>query len=354
MVSFINNKNFIYYKNLDSSKPKIAGFDLDHTIISPKHSIFPKDENDWKYTFSDMKEKILELSKDYNIVIFSNQKQYNRNSNIIISRINKFIIDLGIPVTIFLSINDDNYRKPNIGLWEFLETYIDTDKSSSFFVGDAAGRVYSNTFKDFSASDYKFALNVGIDFKTPQQLLNLPDNYKYIDIDTLPFQQIKTLSIDHFIHPQIKHTHELVILVGLPCVGKTTFKHKFFNSYLALNSDIKLDEKTLKNYIKKQNIIVDGCNHTIKKRKKILDIAKKNNVNVRCFYFNIDKQIALHLNNYSMKVYNTVKKNKISFTNIEKKMELPNIEEGFENIEFVNFVPIFTNPNNKKLFYQHS
>lgn len=37
------------------------------------------------------------------------------------------------------------------------------DKSSSYFVGDAAGRA-----DDFASTDRKFALNVGIQFYTPE------------------------------------------------------------------------------------------------------------------------------------------------------------------------------------------
>ncbi len=39
----------------------------------------------------------------------------------------------------------------------------------SFFCGDAAGRKDAK-HKDFSDSDLKFALNVGIEFKTPEGL----------------------------------------------------------------------------------------------------------------------------------------------------------------------------------------
>lgn len=49
-------------------------------------------------------------------------------------------------------------------MWEILEKYngdIKIDKSKSFFCGDAAGRK-DKKHKDFSDSDLKFALNVGI------------------------------------------------------------------------------------------------------------------------------------------------------------------------------------------------
>ena len=41
------------------------------------------------------------------------------------------------------------------------------DKEQSFFCGDAAGRK-TKTHKDFSDTDLKFALNVGVPFKTPE------------------------------------------------------------------------------------------------------------------------------------------------------------------------------------------
>jgi bifunctional polynucleotide phosphatase/kinase len=42
------------------------------------------------------------------------------------------------------------------------------DKSASFFVGDAAGRQYTSNKSDFSSTDRKWALNVGIPFFTPE------------------------------------------------------------------------------------------------------------------------------------------------------------------------------------------
>lgn len=44
--------------------------------------------------------------------------------------------------------------------------YLDLD--TSFFVGDAAGRQYKNKKPDFSSTDRKLALNIGIPFKTPE------------------------------------------------------------------------------------------------------------------------------------------------------------------------------------------
>ena len=68
----------------------------------------------------------------------------------------------------------DIYRKPNIGMYEVVEALYrqagyEIDMASSVFVGDAAGRVGGRgVSKDHSDTDYKFALNVGLKFLTPE------------------------------------------------------------------------------------------------------------------------------------------------------------------------------------------
>lgn len=55
-------------------------------------------------------------------------------------------------------------------MWDlFIELNGKVDLKKSFYCGDAAGRKDGKK-KDFSDSDLKFALNVGVKFLTPQNL----------------------------------------------------------------------------------------------------------------------------------------------------------------------------------------
>lgn len=65
--------------------------------------------------------------------------------------------------------HSDKYRKPAQGSWEyFLANHVKDDKlnmKKSFYCGDAAGRPKEgDRKKDFSDTDRKFAINVGLPF----------------------------------------------------------------------------------------------------------------------------------------------------------------------------------------------
>ena len=63
----------------------------------------------------------------------------------------------------------DRYRKPATGAWEyFLKKFTKdgkVDMKKSFYCGDAAGRPKEgDRKKDFTDTDRKFAINVGLPF----------------------------------------------------------------------------------------------------------------------------------------------------------------------------------------------
>lgn len=81
----------------------------------------------------------------------------------------------------FVSTHLDKYRKPSIYFWKVFENNLNIpiDYSESFYCGDCAGRKCNPTSKlaDLKDSDFKFALNIGIKFLTPEEIF-MPNNSK--------------------------------------------------------------------------------------------------------------------------------------------------------------------------------
>ena len=190
------NYDTIKYKlllnvNDGCEKIKLASFDFDHTIAKPLKTIHPKSVDDWMYVFDIVKQKLTNLyKKDFVIVFFSNQKRCKDDKEkLILDRFTQVIEDLNIPINMYISLYDDIYRKPNLGMFSLFKSHFNIDNidnnnnkdnkhnkhnlsNESFYVGDAAGRLdnwINGKEKDFSCADRKFAYNIGIDFFTPEE-----------------------------------------------------------------------------------------------------------------------------------------------------------------------------------------
>ena len=174
--------------NNSSDNIKLAGFDFDHTIAKPIKTIHPVSKDDWIYVFSNVKQKLTSLYENgFVIVFFSNQKRCKDDKEkLILDRFIQVIEDLNIPINMYISLCDDIYRKPNLGMFNLFKSHFNIDNidnidntdnkhnlsNESFYVGDAAGRLdnwINGRKKDFSCADRKFAYNIGIDFFTPEE-----------------------------------------------------------------------------------------------------------------------------------------------------------------------------------------
>jgi bifunctional polynucleotide phosphatase/kinase len=182
----------------DSIPVKVMGFDLLDTLISPASSgRQPPSSTDWKWKFPCIPDTLKTLhSEGYDIVIFSNEpvppaddEDYLYHSQDRDIKTTKDVIDdmavqLGIPVSAYLSVGNNFYRKPARGMFDLmLDAYYDqwptpdpqgdlVDLAASAYVGDAAGRPLKNPDggkTHETDEDKAFAENVGLKFSTPEE-----------------------------------------------------------------------------------------------------------------------------------------------------------------------------------------
>ena len=159
----------------------VAAFDLDWTIVKTiDGKELGEGVEDWLFLNDKVVPKLRELHDVGNkIVIFTNQLVIEKgltDVKTVTRKIGNIIDTVGIPIQAFISTGLDHYRKPSPEMWKYMagncNNGISVDNSNSIFVGDATGRPKNwkpGAPRDFSCGDRKFALNVGIQFYTPEE-----------------------------------------------------------------------------------------------------------------------------------------------------------------------------------------
>jgi len=370
MWSKIEDSLLIYNSNINydfKQNHKIISFDLDDTIIKTKsNKTLPINKEDWIFKYNSNNKIIEEFNNgNTNIIIFSNQstinnKGYNKQiEDDIKYKIENIINQLNIPIMVFIASKNDKYRKPNYNMWNIMLEIIyndNIDLNNCLYVGDAVGRDKNKYHKkDFADTDYKFALNIGINFKTPEEYFNIDNVKEIFNLNYFDFNLLNKIS-----NPKIKLSNdkELIIFVGFPGCGKSTFYKNNFNNYVHINQDeLKTKAKCLKlclNSMKNnKNIVIDNTNPSKEIRKNYIDIAKEYNYKCRCIYFNIDFLLAKHMNYYRAFTENKILIPDIAYNLYKSKFEMPELNEGFEDIITINPNMNFTNKENEKLFFKY-
>lgn len=331
----------LYYK-IHNLSTNIAAFDLDYTLIKPKSgNKFPKNKDDWIFINDKVKLYLNALNNNnYSIVIFTNQKGISKGKLTIsefYEKIQKIKDELGFELNIFISTNDDIYRKPMTGMWDFMikKMEVGVDYKNSFYVGDAAGRVYKKR-KDHSSDDLFFANNVNVQFFTPEKFFNEQDESHKINRFNLKSNNKNfVLNIDHT-------KKNMILMVGAPASGKSHMSKNCFNNYKIINRDKlrtknKCLEKTVKYLNNNKNLIIDNTNPTIAGRKEYLNLADDYGYNKIIINFNIPRNVVKYLNKYRVQTENKKLIPDIVYNIFYKKFEEPSNEEG-QIIEYNNYM----------------
>lgn len=288
-------------------KGKIAGFDYDHTIVKPSSGgTFPKNEDDWMWLRKNIPEILQNSNNDgYSIVIFTNQSKEFK-----LKQLHNVLGSLPFP-TCLVYETDKTLQKPNCHMFvQFIEKFGDVDINKSFFVGDALGRE-----GDFADSDKQFAINCGLKWKSPEEFF--------------PFAEKEVVDIEY------PNNREIVIMMGYPGSGKSTFVEKYFgdkDNYEIIHGDELKTEAKMKKALKNgilndKSVVIDATHSSKKKRKVFIDIAKKEDIPVRIIRMTTTIEESMSRN-----LERTIKVPKIALYMYRKHYEEPTIDEGFYQV----------------------
>jgi len=264
--------------------------------------------------------KLKELAnKNVKIVVFTNQKGYGgKPTKDLTDRIDKLQKSAGVPLLVLAALGDDTFRKPCVESWKHMVMNANgglvPSLAECLFVGDAAGRPATkkpSVKKDFSDTDLKFALNLGLRFQTPEEFFIGPECAEAIgrpypttfsfDPRVLGSQTVNKGSSATKVGPS--GSPELVLVVGPPGAGKSSLVLSTFPEYVRANQDaLKTKDKCLKAVSEAlksgKSAIVDNQNKDKATRKAYLDAAKAAGVASRAVLLDVPKELCFHLNRY--------------------------------------------------------
>jgi len=371
-MEWVQEDGFVYGDCGTTPSEKILALDMDDTLIRTKSKkTFAIDENDWLFIHDKVATTIQYYSsKGYKIVIITNQHGVAKGSTKlehIQRKIEAIIMAVGVPMQALIATHRNYYRKPCPGLWKFmaenLNDDIEIDKKLSIFCGDAAGRLKTETrHADFENTDYKFAINVGVTFKTPEMLYD-GIHEELPEIEFHP-KQLKRLVEPNKVEIAKNNQKEMIIFIGPPPSGKTTFyKNHLASDYVHIsNHEFQTKAKSMKAaeaaMKEGKSVVIDCTNPQKEKRKEYLDLAKKYGYKTRAFLFNVDLHLSKHLN--ELRVYNQHREHhsesvaKVTVMTYFKNYEEPTLDEGFDSVEKIDFLAgPFVNKDDEDIFFSY-
>ncbi|KAI8054119.1 polynucleotide kinase 3 phosphatase-domain-containing protein [Syncephalis plumigaleata] len=409
LITWQDDQTLLYGHALQPTPREcIAAFDLDGTIFDVRGThVHAKHADDWQWTFPCVPERVRQLHEDgYQIVFFSNQYGLrntrkngatNPKKQVFMEKLERVIAQLNVPVQIYAALEKDIHRKPRIGMWHRMIAHRNNtavvDLTKSFYVGDAAGRPLgwsSGKHKDHSDCDRKFADNAGLPFYTPEEyfLKEKPVTFQFDGINPKEYMNRDFTILDKStLLPSVEDSLELIVFTGMPASGKTRFYHKWFApaGYVHINQDILHTKQkciaTTKLALQEgKSVVIDNTNASADARRDYIKLARDHDAKVRCFYFNADVALARHNNIYravteplelledmneqaqlassSSSPITASRQQRVSllpdvaFHTYNARFVKPSIDEGFDEVKLIEFIPDFLSEAAKTAWMQ--
>ena len=259
---------------------------------------------------------LLHIGTGARIIFISNQKSMEVDMTLkeeFHEKIRQIQESLGFEFEVCVASGSGMCRKPSPGIFYFLKEHMKLDPKTCLMVGDAAGRPackLSGKKKDFSASDRNFAVNCGLEFRTPEEFFNSHlSKYKEADLNIKPNaarglkdNSTKFNKSSELIHIILKSKKSLIIFTGYPGCGKSTFaktlKSSFPEIVILCRDEIGATQKCLKLCKEAlqdgKNVVVDATNPDIASRQKYLEIAHELELDsIVSLFFDIEIDLAM-------------------------------------------------------------
>lgn len=382
---------------------KVAAFDLDSTLITTKtRAKFPKTPHDWKFMFPSVASKLDALADGgYVLVFFTNQAGVSngRITDLFVkTRIGAVIADFRADIGIFIATGKDNYRKPGTGMWEEFTQYLGglqmVDPTHSFYVGDAAGRqARPGGEKDFSDSDLRFSINVGLPFRTPEEyfagrqteavsttnikgfdprlIVQSPADVTFIDATTdmdallrkslTPSEVAEELIMGGAAPEERPPVQTMVLMHGMPASGKSSFvrRHLMPRGYICINQDTmqtyaRCARATREALAGGYSVVIDNTNPNQKARAKYIEIGKACNqgLKVIALKMSTSKDLAQHMNIVRERETKGIVQHipVVAYHMFLKRANPPEPVEGIDSIADVRFLPCFSSEREQYIF----
>lgn len=131
---------------------------------------------------------------------------------------------------------------------------------------------------------------------------------------------------------------EAIIFIGIQASGKTTFYKKyFFDTHIRISLD-QLNTKNKQNqflqtcFDTQSKFVIDNTNPETNTRKEFIEKAKKYKYKIIGYYFSSKIQKSIERNN---KREDKKRIPEIGIKGTFSKLELPKLEDGFDELHFV-------------------
>ena len=218
-----------------------------------------------------------------------------------------------------------------------IKHYPNINSKHSFYCGDAAGRPENwivGSKRDFSSIDINFARNIGLQYKSPEEIL-LQMRVPNIILPKRKFLQCKNKKFP--VTNESIQNKTLILMVGPPASGKSNIA-KLFKKFTIIsnkeyNTRIKIF-KQLKKIINeyKSKIIIDATNPTKELRKLYIQYAKQYDYKIIVIQIKINKLYNQYLNYYRAETLKTTIIPRVAFAIYYKKFQKPTLNEGIDKI----------------------